>query len=90
MQTIDPAQLTRVTGGAFAQGDAQSQGGGLLAGLDTFLGFLGSQNFQEIVGGLRQILGSFGSQGQPQPDGQQQMDPSSMYAGAGQDQQQMG
>ena len=90
MQTIDPAQLTRVTGGTFAQGDAQSQGGGgFLGGLDTFLGFLGSQNFQQLVGGLRQILGSFGSQGQPQPD-EQQMDPSSMYAAAGQDPQQMG
>jgi hypothetical protein len=88
MQTIDPAQLTRVTGGAFAQTDAQPQGAGLLAGIDQFLGFLGSDGFQQVVGGLRQLLASFGGQqpGQQQPDAQQ-MDPS-MFAAAQQDPQQ--
>jgi hypothetical protein len=89
MQTIDLAQLTRVTGGSFgsfgrsqgspydaqygAQPDAGQGGSGLLSGIDGFLGFLGSDGFQNIIGGIRQFLagiGNFGgsSQSQIQPD----------------------
>ena len=91
MQTIELADLTHVTGGVFgmqsrdaqmdAQPDAsQQQAGGFLAGVDSFLGFLNSDMFQRLVGGARQFLSAFNSQGQSQGVDPQGDDPNaSMY-----------
>jgi hypothetical protein len=82
MTILDLDQLTTVTGGrggfaprqqqqqqqqgAQPQGDP-AQGGDFLSGLDQFLSFFQSDSFQQILGGLRGMLGQFGgAQQQPQ------------------------
>jgi hypothetical protein len=87
MTILDLDQLATVTGGrgggapqqqqqqqaAQPQGDP-AQGGNFLSGLDQFLSFFQSDSFQQILGGLRGMLGQFGSaqqqpqQAQPQGD----------------------
>ena len=91
MTILDLDQLATVTGGrgGFAprqqqqqqqpgqqqpQGDP-AQGGDFLSGLDQFLSFFQSDSFQQILGGLRGMLGQFGGaqqqqlqQAQPQGD----------------------
>jgi hypothetical protein len=51
------------------QGGAPQQGGNMLAGLDQFLSFFQSDGFQQILGGLRGILGQLGG-AQQQPAAQ--------------------
>jgi hypothetical protein len=89
MTIIDLDQLATVTGGRGggaprqqqqqqgAQPQTQggpAQGGDFLSGLDQFLSFFQSDSFQQILGGLRGMLGQFGSaqqqpqQAQPQGD----------------------
>lgn len=41
-----------------------AQGGDFLSGLQQFLGFFQSQGFQQVLGGLQQLIGSFGGQQQ--------------------------
>jgi hypothetical protein len=81
MTILDLDQLATVTGGrgGFAprqqqqeqgaqqpQGDP-AQGGNFLSGLDQFLSFFQSDSFQQILGGLRGIVGQFGGAQQQQP-----------------------
>lgn len=81
MTILDLDQLATVTGGRGGgprqqqqqqpgqqqpQGDP-AQGGDFLSGLDQFLSFFQSDSFQQILGGLRGMLGQFGgAQQQPQ------------------------
>jgi hypothetical protein len=51
LQTIDNDQLANVTGGGGF--------GNFLAGFDQILGFLQSEPFGNIVGGLRQLIAGF-------------------------------
>lgn len=83
MTLLDLDQLATVTGGRGCvqqpqtqqpqqsqEGDpagAAPQGGNFLTGLDQFLSFFQSEGFQQILGGLRGILGQFGQQTQPAP-----------------------
>ena len=53
-------------------GAAPQQGGNFLGGLDQFLSFFQSDSFQQILGGLRGILGQFGGAQQQQPQVAQQ------------------
>ena len=78
MTILDLDQLATVTGGRGAQqsqdpqaqpqpGDTQQNG--WVAGLDQFLALFQSESFQQILGGLRGILGSFAQPQQTtQPD----------------------
>lgn len=53
MQTIDRSELADVTGG-----------GKFLAGLQHVLGFFQSPGFQQVLGGIQSIIGSFAQLGQ--------------------------
>jgi hypothetical protein len=80
MTIIDLEELATVTGGrgggprqqqqqqqAGQPQGAPAQGGDFLSGLDQFLSFFQSDSFQQILGGLRGMLGQFsGAQQQPQ------------------------
>jgi len=79
MQTIDLDLLTTVTGGQQApnqgpsqQDQGQGQGGSWMSGLDQFFQVLQSPGFSQVIGGLRDILGSFASGGQQQQQGDPQ------------------
>ncbi len=72
LTTIDTDRLATVTGG-----------GNFLNGLDTFLGVLQSPAFGQIIGGIRDIVGSFGQQ-----QGQQQQAPQQGQQQAAQSDQQ--
>ena len=87
MTLLDLDQLATVTGGRGCgmqqqpqeqaqpqqadPGGAAPQGGNMLAGLDQFLSFFQSDSFQQILGGLRGIIGQFGGQQQQAPQAQQ-------------------
>jgi len=86
MTLLDLDQLATVTGGRGCRmqqpqeqaqpqqadsGGAAPQGGNMLAGLDQFLSFFQSDSFQQILGGLRGIIGQFGGQQQQAPQAQQ-------------------
>jgi len=80
MTILDLDQLATVTGGrGFAPqqqqlqqaGEQPGDGGSFLSGFDQFLSFFQSDSFQQILGGLRGILGSFGGAQQQQQPQQQ-------------------
>jgi hypothetical protein len=92
MTLLDLDQLAHVTGGRGCQlqqqpqqGDPQAgaapegaapQGGNMMAGLDQFLSFFQSDGFQQLIGGLRSMMGSAGgAQQQPQPQAMPQQAP---------------
>lgn len=81
MTILDLDQLDTVTGG----GAQPAQGGGNpLAGLDQILGFFQSEGFQQFIGGLRQLLGQFGSPAaQPPQQQEQQQQPQQQQATGG-------
>jgi hypothetical protein len=58
-------------------GAAPQQGGNMLSGLDQFLSFFQSDGFQQILGGLRGILGQLGG---AQAGGAQQQAPQAQQA----------
>lgn len=50
-----------------AGGQPQQQGGDFLGGLDQFLSFFQSDSFQQLLGGIRGIIGQFAGGQQQQP-----------------------
>ncbi len=58
-QAQDPTQA--------AAAPQQAQGGSFMSGFDQFLSFLQTDSFQQLLGGIRGILGSFGGAQQQAP-----------------------